>query len=76
MTRRVASATVAHTVSWGALLDPRHALAVVGVVLCTLSPAFASFVTATVLPSVVAEIGGVAPLRVGLHRLWGRVDPR
>ena len=47
-------------VSWGALREPRHALPAAAVVLCTLAPAFGFFVTATVLPSVVAEIGGLA----------------
>ena len=46
--------------SWGALREARYALPAVGVVLCTLGPAFCLFVTATVLPSVVAEIGGLA----------------
>ncbi len=46
--------------SWSALLEPRYALPACAVVLCTLSPAFGFFVTATVLPSVVAEIGGLA----------------
>jgi len=47
-------------VSWSALREPRHALPAAAVVLCTLAPAFGFFVTATVLPSVVAEIGGLA----------------
>ena len=47
-------------VSWGALRERRHALPAAAIVLCTLAPAFGFFVTATVLPSVVAEIGGLA----------------
>jgi hypothetical protein len=57
--RGFASAPVA-SASWGALREPRYALPAAAVVLCTLSPAFGFFVTATVLPSVVTEIGGLA----------------
>jgi MFS family permease len=57
--RGFASAPVA-AASWGALREPRYALPAAAVVLCTLSPAFGFFVTATVLPSVVTEIGGLA----------------
>jgi MFS family permease len=46
--------------SWGALLEARHALPAAVVVLGILAPAFSFFVTATVLPSVIAEIGGLA----------------
>jgi hypothetical protein len=56
--RTAAAIDGATTVSWSALLEPRHALP--AVVLCTLAPAFGFFVTATVLPSVVREIGGLA----------------
>ena len=42
------------------LLTPRHRLAAAAVLLSILSPAFSAFVTATVLPSVVADIGGLA----------------
>ena len=60
--RGLGSATVASPagVAWGALLERPHVEPAIAVVLCTLSPAFGFFVTATVLPSVVAEIGGLA----------------
>src|SRR5262245_62783276 len=60
--RTAAAIDGATTVSWSALLEPRHALPAGAVVLCTLAPAFGFFVTATatVLPSVVREIGGLA----------------
>ena len=47
-------------VSWAVVFTPPHALPAAAVVLCTLSPAFGVFITATVLPSVVTEIGGLA----------------
>jgi len=56
--RRDGSAAVDPT--WSALLDARHARPAIGVVLCTVAPAFGFFVTATVLPSVVRDIGGLA----------------
>lgn len=46
--------------SWRAVLAPPHLLAAVVVVLGILAPAFSFFVTATVLPSVVGDIGGLA----------------
>jgi len=46
--------------SWAALLEPPHALSALVVVLCILAPAFSTFITATVLPSAIAEIGGLA----------------
>jgi len=60
--RGLASAAVAEPTpaSWGALREPRYALPAAVVILCTLSPAFGFFVTATVLPSAIAEIGGLA----------------
>jgi MFS family permease len=50
----------AAAVSWAVVFAPPHALPAAAVILCTLSPAFGVFITATVLPSVVAEIGGLA----------------
>jgi len=47
-------------VAWGTLLERPHVEPAIAVVLCTLSPAFGFFVTATVLPSVVADVGGLA----------------
>jgi MFS family permease len=47
-------------VSWRAVLAPPYRLAAVVVVLGILAPAFSFFVTATVLPSVVGDIGGLA----------------
>ena len=49
-------------------LTPRPRLAA-AVLLSILSPAFSAFVTATVLPSVVAEIGGLA-LYAGASSAW------
>src|SRR5262245_49301741 len=46
--------------SWAALLDPAHLLSTVVVLLGILTPAINSFITSTVLPSAVAEIGGLA----------------
>src|SRR2546428_12095907 len=46
--------------SSGARLARPHAVSSIVVVLGVLSPAFAFFVTATVLPSVIREIGGLA----------------
>src|SRR3989449_11555781 len=46
--------------SWAALLEPPHTLSAGVVVLGILAPAFSTFITATVLPSAIAEIGGVA----------------
>jgi MFS family permease len=45
--------------AWRDLLHPPHALSVGVVVLGILTPAFSWFVTNTVLPSVVADIGGL-----------------
>jgi MFS family permease len=45
--------------SWSALLEQPHRLSVVVVVLGILAPAFAAFITATVLPSAIVEIGGL-----------------
>ena len=42
------------------MLEPPHTLSAVVVVLGILAPAFSTFITATVLPSAIAEIGGVA----------------
>ena len=61
--RRLAAAGVADAApaaSWGALRQPRYALPALVIILCILSPAFGAFVTATVLPSAVKEIGGLA----------------
>jgi len=49
-----------HASSWAALREPPHALSTVVVVLGILAPAVSLFITATVLPSVIAEIGGLA----------------
>jgi MFS family permease len=46
--------------SWAALLEPPHRLSAAVVVLGILAPAFSTFITATVLPSAIAEIGGLA----------------
>lgn len=45
--------------SWSALLERPHRLSAVVVVLGILAPAFAAFITATVLPSAIVEIGGI-----------------
>jgi len=45
--------------SWSALLEQPHRLSAVVVVLGILAPAFAAFITATVLPSAIVEIGGL-----------------
>src|SRR5262245_18876147 len=45
--------------SWSALLERPHRLSVAVVVLGILAPAFAAFITATVLPSAIGEIGGL-----------------
>jgi len=60
MSARRRSATDAEDASWSALLTAQHRLSAAAVLLSILSPAFSAFVTATVLPSVVAEIGGLA----------------
>ncbi|HUG36700.1 MAG TPA: hypothetical protein VML54_07105, partial [Candidatus Limnocylindrales bacterium] len=54
------ASTDAEDASWSALLTARHRLSAAAVLLSILSPAFSAFITATVLPSVVAEIGGLA----------------
>src|SRR5262249_45956611 len=46
--------------SWAALRRPPHVFSAVVVVLSILGPAFSTFITATVLPSAIAEIGGPA----------------
>ena len=46
--------------SWAALLERPHRLSAAVVVLGILAPAFSAFITATVLPSAIAEIGGLA----------------
>jgi predicted MFS family arabinose efflux permease len=46
--------------SWAALRRPPHVFSAVVVVLSILGPAFSTFITATVLPSAIAEIGGLA----------------
>src|ERR1700741_2824002 len=46
--------------SLSALLERPHRLSAVVVVLGILAPAFAAFITATVLPSAIVEIGGLA----------------
>jgi len=46
--------------SWTELLEPPYALSAIVVVLCILAPAYSAFITATVLPSAIAEIGGLA----------------
>ena len=45
--------------SWSALLERPHRLSAAVVVLGILAPAFAAFITATVLPSAIVEIGGL-----------------
>ena len=45
--------------SWAALRQPPHVFSAVVVVLSILAPAFSTFITATVLPSAIAEIGGL-----------------
>jgi MFS family permease len=45
--------------SWSALLEQPHRLSAAVVVLGILAPAFAAFITATVLPSAIVEIGGL-----------------
>src|SRR2546427_11725019 len=46
--------------SWAELRRPPYALSAVVVVLGILAPAFSLFITATVLPSAIAEIGGLS----------------
>ena len=46
--------------SWAALRRPPHVFSAGVVVLSILAPAFSTFITATVLPSAIAEIGGLA----------------
>jgi len=46
--------------SWAALRRPPHVFSAVVVILSILAPAFSTFITATVLPSAIAEIGGLA----------------
>src|SRR2546426_12764549 len=46
--------------SWAELRRPPHALSAVVVVLGILAPAYSAFITATVLPSAIAEIGGLS----------------
>jgi len=46
--------------SWREILQGRHALSTAVVVLNVLAPAVNWFITATVLPSAIAEIGGLA----------------
>ena len=46
--------------SWAALRRPPHVWSAAVVVLSILGPAFSTFITATVLPSAIAEIGGLA----------------
>src|SRR5215510_3208243 len=46
--------------SWAALRRPPHVYSAVVVVLSILGPAFSTFITATVLPTAIAEIGGLA----------------
>jgi MFS family permease len=45
--------------SWAALRRPPHVFSAIVVVLSILAPAFSTFITATVLPSAIAEIGGL-----------------
>src|SRR4030095_13095232 len=45
--------------SWSALLERPHRLWAVVVVLGILAPAFAAFITATVLPSAIVQSGGL-----------------
>jgi predicted MFS family arabinose efflux permease len=49
-----------HPGSWAALLERPHRFSAAVVVLGILAPAFSAFITATVLPSAIAEIGGLA----------------
>jgi Major Facilitator Superfamily len=49
-----------HASSRAALREPPHALPALVVVLAILAPALSTFITATVLPSAIVEIGGVA----------------
>ena len=46
--------------SWAALRRPPHVFSALVVVLSILAPAFSTFITATILPSAIAEIGGLA----------------
>src|SRR5262249_3813373 len=46
--------------SWAALRRPPHVFSAVVVVLSILAPAFSTFITAPVLASAIAEIGGLA----------------
>ena len=46
--------------SWAALRRPPHVFSAIVVVLSILGPAFSTFITATVLPTAIAEIGGLA----------------
>jgi predicted MFS family arabinose efflux permease len=46
--------------SWAALRRPPHLFSALVVVLSILAPAFSTFITATILPSAIAEIGGLA----------------
>ena len=46
--------------SWAALRRPPHVFSAIVVVLSILAPAFSTFITATILPSAIAEIGGLA----------------
>ena len=46
--------------SWAALRRPPHVFAALVVVSSILAPAFSTFITATVLPTAIAEIGGLA----------------
>jgi len=46
--------------SWAALRRPPHVFSALVVVLSILGPAFSTFITATVLPTAIAEIGGLA----------------
>lgn len=57
--RHRAYASAVQPGSWSALLERPHRLSVVVVVLGILAPAFAAFITATVLPSAIVEIGGL-----------------
>src|SRR5262245_56889206 len=49
-----------HPSSWAALLERPHRLSAAVVVLGILAPALSTFITATVLPSAIAEIAGLA----------------
>ena len=46
--------------SWSELVDTRHALSTGVIVLGVLAPALNAFITSTVLPSAIAEIGGLS----------------